>query len=681
MRISEGQARTLAEAKELNLALPLNDGSKLNVTELGNSDNNNSGNNNSSVSNGAAYLGKLSDYPNIINKGEIALVNNNLIIGNGEADVSKLRFFRGLNMVNSSIVDTDVYINGIDIYDESHNITSYDLTYKNLTTEETNTFLQICNDYQVQVVNMIGCEINGYSAAFVIIRGGYSVILVSDNFSEMFNTSENINALIAILFNTDNSHISTILSNIQDVENHTNVLNYILTNTTSLYFDTDDYTELNKLIAISDINYDEINTDTFIKTNQITNIDNIPIIETSVASKVKIHDNENNQYNVSFLKNALNYEFNGIPSNAIRITYYNDWTKIQVPDFTEIENDESVDSYIVTDGLDEESSELKLGPAIVIEVDTIIDSARLYSYQIAFAYKNKIDEETYDNSIGVFGFDNTNVYDNESVLRINNGGKLIISSSNYPIMFINMGKSINTELVTKDNLIHYDKYIKTFIKGKLFSIISGLTTVDETYNTNIFIEQDISFSKTVNDTYYPMYGLYYDDDYSNLLYYKNNVYMNLLNALDTKYNTVSGGTNEISAYDRELHKLKANVSTYLLKVKTLNYTYRFLLLDLTNYTPDLTDIDSDTVLYSLLSTIDNHLSYINTDSTEDGYNKTTTLVLPYIKYDITNDELITSDNDSILTVHDYNGTNLSIITKDYISNGYIYGIDVFTKNN
>lgn len=702
MRISEGQARTLAEAKELNLALPLNDGSKLNVIELGNSDN----------VGDASYLGKLAKYPNTINKGELAIVDNNLIIGSGDSksitpciEISKYKD------TSNNIVNKKILIDIIDVYNENSSITTCNIVYKSINTDELNELSTVLQREDIQLSVYVSCEINGYPSilGFVNYDNINILIAISNYFSDILNSDTSITTLCISYLNIINNHVVTVQAEYTDFLTNQNISNSILSNIGisnlgAITFSNSELTP-SDVITIKHTNiYDKIDTSKFIKSNQINYIDTkegtkLVNLNITTEPKISLSGNFNNLFDIDFLTNPLNWAY-GVEAIAInqldnfKVTYYDDWTKIQVPDLTEIQNDDSITAEIDIDGLESENDEFKLGPAIVTEFDMTVEGNRYFGYTILFAYKKDLNIRLFDesnpieltNSIGVFGTTAAKVYNDSSynsdrILCVDNHILCIGSAYYHDAIYFIPNKTINTQLVTADNFALYAELNKRIeesnLKTRAFHLYNGnnFTSLDNI--NDLKVEEDASFTNNNSN----MYATYADDNLSNALFYNNKVYLSLLKALSVEHSSLNSSFNsdENSAYDRELDKLKNNVSTFLLKLESLNYTYRFLLLDLTNYTPDLTDISDTTVMYNILNTINNNLSNFHTDYTYDGFDKKVMLVLPYIEYNVANDELMSLSNNPILKVKTYNYNKFSLIA---VSNFYIdaiHGIEIFTK--
>ena len=218
MRISECQARTLAEAKELNLSVPLNDGTKLNVTELGNPSENDSDDEDNSNA-GASYRGKINDYPNDLSKGEIASVNGNIIIGNGNEVIKCLRF--GKSYPISNIYDKGKYVNDTNFI---KNISYPSTNVDNNLVIDINTVPIVLSDIPVTINNYDNAtsndnltiityvKINGIDGVICDSTTELGYMLYSDNFAEMFSDMfDDITELE--LFYFDKSIESVIVTN------------------------------------------------------------------------------------------------------------------------------------------------------------------------------------------------------------------------------------------------------------------------------------------------------------------------------------------------------------------------------------------------------------------------------------------------------------------------------------
>ena len=517
MRISECQARTLAEAKELNLALPLNDGSKLNVTELSNSSENNS-NNESNSNAGASYRGKINDYPNDLLEGEIASVNGNIVIGNGNEVIRCLRFGKSYPISNtynkSYYIDDTNFIKNISYPSVNDNnnlqidintvpIVLYDVpvTINNYNNATSNNDLTIITYVKINNVDGVICDTNS--------KLGY--MLYSDNFAEMFSDMfDDITELELFYFDkstesvvvTNSNNDNAIKSFINTIYNRGNVITCI--------------PPVRDFIVNSNENYDEFKISEsfkFTKTNNnrgdvTIRYKNLIVTKDDISdkfySKVNLLTEEiidNTIINADFIKNKNNWDDN-LSSDISQIELFKNYDDIQ--DYLETNNIEEESIYNIESlnsdySPDEDNNKYLYILILISQDDNTLAILGLY-YNIY-----------YDTNIGYYkGF----MFGNElGALCINDDDKISFTGYGFNHVILNCDNNISNIVIPYDNYIdctftasrgtaYSDSFHPTIInnniKLKSYSIYDYRVLTDN--NLNIYDKLNKIFPiYTIND--------------------------------------------------------------------------------------------------------------------------------------------------------------------------------------
>lgn len=295
-RISELESRTLAEAKELGLFIPLSDKTKLPVSDLGNSEEENGGN--------VSYRGNLNDYPEEISEGELASVNGNLIIGNGKTG-GIFKYLKGTTfrpIQNNSTENKECIVKTIGVFDSESTLHTFPIV---LTTEVPT--IQNYENWDSNLKNnhtvIGGCIIGENTPGVVIFNatsGDDNFQLFSDGFSDVLGFDYNSPLIYLEIYNKSN----------QMAVFHP-------------YLDSDDSTESAKAeqdltsLGIDNLGYfyGTSNVADDITTEIITPYDEFKI----GSNNIKISDNKNEAGNVIIHKNTSTLELVTSKSNKAKI--------------------------------------------------------------------------------------------------------------------------------------------------------------------------------------------------------------------------------------------------------------------------------------------------------------------------------------------------------------------------